>query len=83
MPKEKDTTSYFLTNEDAATLRQVAATLGITISRGPGTGEIGSIRDLNHRLASAGCVCFDELVEALRPFVDAPGTHQEGSGARE
>lgn len=69
-------TTVFISNEDADALRQIADALNIRITKGPGTGEIGSIRDLNHRLALAGQTRFNELVEALRPFIgkDIPPT---------
>jgi hypothetical protein len=70
MPDEtKRQTTIFILDTDAEVLRRLAAALDIRIPKGPGAGDIGSLRDFNHRLASAGRVRFDELVEALRPFI--------------
>ena len=49
----KPRTSFDITREDMASLRALAATLGLFISRGPGAGELGNITQLLTRLAVA------------------------------
>ena len=49
----KPRTSFDITREDMASLRELAATLGLFISRGPGAGELGNITQLLTRLAVA------------------------------
>jgi hypothetical protein len=49
----KPRTSFDITREDMASLRALAASLGLFISRGPGAGELGNITQLLTRLAVA------------------------------
>ena len=49
----KPRTSFDITREDMASLRALAASLGLYISRGPGAGELGNITQLLTRLAVA------------------------------
>lgn len=43
--------TIFIDEPDAATLRELAAALGYTISRGPGAGQTGNIRALMSYIA--------------------------------
>jgi hypothetical protein len=49
----KPRTSFDITRDDMASLRALAASLGLFISRGPGAGELGNITQLLTRLAVA------------------------------
>jgi hypothetical protein len=71
--------TIFVDEADAATLRELAAALGFTISRGPGAGEMGNIRALLQHIAAAARQPFGQqlLVTLLTahptPTPAAPG----------
>jgi hypothetical protein len=46
-------TSLYVTPAERRALRELAAALGLTVSRGPGAGELGSVAALASRLAAA------------------------------
>lgn len=48
---DKRRTSFDLTGEEMAALRELAAALGYMTTRGPGAGQIGSITAMLARLA--------------------------------
>ena len=67
----------FLPEDTGRELRDLAAAVGIRITRGPGTGEIGSIRGLCVALGKAYKSNPDEVAAALSKLLAAADEGEE------